>query len=140
MDNQQPDQPASGRKAFWAFVLLVVVALMVVILAWFRTPVVQVPSFDDSEKLVTIQCANAGPSRWDAPISRPGQEISSDPKMVSFSLSVMKNDLESLRTGFACEQARSTHTNTLIVTTFAAGTTILLGYAALNRSRSKQNM
>lgn len=138
MNSQGPIQSTSNRWGFPAYILLVVVALVVVMLVWFRTPEVQVPSSNDGEQLVTLQCANAGPSRWDAPQVRPGQEISSDTKMVPFNLQVMKNDLESLRTGLACGQARDAHTNLLIVTTFAAGVAILLGHAALNRRRQHQ--
>lgn len=135
MSNQDLNQAAPKRSGFPAFAALVVVALIAVLLVWFRTPTIQVPSFNDEDTLITQQCANAGPSRFAAPRAWPGQDVSGDANMIPFSLQVMKNDLESIQAGLACSQARDAHTNTLIVTTFAASTAILLGYVGLTRRR-----
>lgn len=136
MSEPTPDQAAPKNRAFTFFVLLVVAALVAVVLVWFQTPVVYQESSSSSDgAYTTAQCANAGPSRGKPPVVRGGQEVSSDPVMIPFSLQVIKNDIESLRVGFACEQARTAHTNRLIVTAFAAGAAILVGYAALTRRR-----
>lgn len=114
--------------------LLVLVGAAAVLFVWFQTPTVELQGSSEGES-TTVTCANAGPSRWSSPTVSRGQEVSADANMVAFSLQVMKNDIESLRVDRACSQARDAHTNTLIVTTFAAGTAILIGYAALNRRR-----
>lgn len=103
---------------------------------WFQTPVVHQESSGSSDGgYTTTQCANAGPSRGNPPVVRGGQEVSADERMIPYSLQVIKNDIESLRVGVACDQARTAHTNRLIVTAFAAGAAILVGYAALTRRR-----
>lgn len=136
MSIPESDQPTPKRRGFPAFIVLVVVALAAVMFVWFQTLVIQQESSSSGNgEYSTVRCSNAGPSRWNPPTVSRGQEISSEANMIPFSLQVMKNDLESLRAGLACEQARDAHTNTLIVTTFAAGTAILIGYAALNRRR-----
>lgn len=136
MTSTGPDQRTPPRRGTGAFIALVVVALVAVVFVWFHTPVVHKESSGTSEgEFTTVSCSNAGPSRWKPPIAREGQEISLDPNMVTFSLQVMKNDLESIRVGLKCDLARDAHTNTLIVTTFAAGTAIFVGYVLLNRRR-----
>ena len=114
-----------------------VAALALVMFAWFRTPEVQVESDSGGDGYLTFRCANAGPSRWEPPTVRPGQELSGDAAWQAFNLQVLKNDIESLRVDLACGEARDAHTNTLIVTTFAAGTTLFFGYTALWTGRAR---
>jgi hypothetical protein len=102
-----------------------------VIAAWFFTPEVHVDSDTADSGYTTVRCENAGPSRWEPPTVHPGQELANGDSMQSFNLQVLKNDIESLRVGLACDQARASHTNTLIVATFTAATLLLVGYAAL---------
>ena len=125
--------PAPPRR--WArplFLVLVLAALAAVVFVWFQTPVVQVPS-DTAGESRTLRCANAGPSRWDPPTVSPGQELAdgTGPAMQFLNQQIIKNDIESLRVDMACGQARDAHTNTLIVTAFAAGTVLFFGHSAL---------
>ncbi|AXH36441.1 hypothetical protein DVJ78_14370 [Humibacter sp. BT305] len=126
-------------RARWkrpAYLILVVAAFAVVVAVWFHTPTVEVESYSADGGYSTATCANAGPSRFDPPTVYPGQEASSDPAMGTFNQQVIKNDIESLRVDLACAQSRDGHTNTLIVTTFAAGAALLFGYAGLWRRRA----
>lgn len=133
---EAPQSPApTGRWKRPVYLLVVLAALAVVVVAWFFTPTVRLADDDASGGYRTLTCANAGPSRFGAPTVNPGQEVSGDPTMLTFNTQVLKNDIESLRVDLACDQARDGHTNTLIVATFAAGTAIFFGYLALWRRR-----
>ena len=136
MSTPEPEQSAPKKGPVVGFTILVVVALTAVLFAWFHTPVAlrASPGAGDGE-YVKVRCAGSGPSRWAPPRVSEGQDISSDERMIPFSLQVLKNDIEALHVSFACEEARDAHTNTLIVTTFAAGTAIVLGYIGLTRRR-----
>ncbi|MCS5499122.1 hypothetical protein NY547_17895 [Cnuibacter physcomitrellae] len=125
-----------GRWKRPAYLVLVVAAFAVVVAVWFHTPTVEVESGSADGGYSTATCANAGPSRFDSPTVHRGQEVRSDPAMETFNTQVIKNDIESLRVDLACDQARDGHTNTLIVTTFAAGAALLFGYAGLWRRRA----
>lgn len=131
MSDPQSAAPAPERWKRPTYLLVVVAALAMVMFAWFHTPEIQVASSSAEEGYTTLRCANAGPSRWEPPNASSGQELSADPAMQAFNLLVLKNDIEVLRAGLACDQARDSHTNTVIVTTFAAGTIIFFGHAAL---------
>ncbi|MGO3147325.1 MAG: hypothetical protein ACTIJ6_06575 [Leucobacter sp.] len=131
MSEPQPGLPAAIRWKRPVYVVVVVAALTMVMFAWFHTPEVRVASETAEEGYTTARCANAGPSRWKAPLVSRGQELSADANRQSFNQQVLKNDIESLRMNLACGQARDAHTNTLIVTTFAAGLILFFGYTAL---------
>lgn len=137
MSEPQPISPEPGRWKRPAYLLVVLAALALVMFVWFHTPEVEVASDNGEDGYITLRCANAGPSRWEPPTVRPGQELSGDATSQAFDLLILKNDIESLHVGLACGQARDTHTNTLIVTTFVAGTIIFLGYAALWMRRAR---
>lgn len=109
-------------------------------LVWFHTPTAQVTEDGAGNEDITLRCANAGPSRWDPPTVDRGQELSSDPApaMQSHNQQVLKNDIESLRLDLACGQARDAHTNTLIVTVFAAGMVLFFGHAWLWTRRDQR--
>lgn len=131
-----PGPAPRGRWKRPVYLLLVVAAFAVVVAVWFHTPTVEVDSDSADGGSSTATCANAGPSRFGSPTVYPGQEVRSDPNMETFNQQVIKNDIESLRIDLACSQARDGHTNTLIVTTFAAGAALLFGYAGLWRRRT----
>ncbi|WP_378145097.1 hypothetical protein ACFJGV_16475 [Cnuibacter sp. UC19_7] len=135
MTEAQQTPAPTGRWKRPVYLLVVLGALVVVVIAWFFTPTVRLAADDAPDGYRTLTCANAGPSRFGAPTVNPGQEVSGDPNMLTFNTQVLKNDIESLRVDLACDQARDGHTNTLIVTTFAAGTAIFLGYVGLWRRR-----
>jgi len=131
-------QPVSVAPARWkrpVYLVVVLAALVMVMLAWFHTPEARVSSDSAGEGYTTIRCANAGPSRWEPPKVSEGQELDAGESMQSFNLQVLKNDIESLRASMACDMARDGHTDNLIVTTFAAGTILFFGYNALWRRR-----
>ena len=135
MSDPQSGPLAPARWKRPVYLVVVLAALVMVVLAWFHTPEAQVSSDSTGEEYTTIRCANAGPSRWDPPTVSEGQELDASESMQSFNLQVLKNDIESLRASMACDVARDGHTDNLIVTTFAAGTILFFGYNALWRRR-----
>lgn len=102
---------------------------------WFQTPQVRVDSVMAGEGSALVRCANAGPSRWDAPTVQPGQNLAVGAGAETTNLSILKNDLENLRVGLACDQARSAHTDALLVATFAAGAILFFGHTVLWKRR-----
>jgi len=126
-----PATPARWKRP--VYLLLVVAALATVMLVWFHTPEVRVTADSAGPKNVMLRCANAGPSRWDAPTVGRGQELAdgTGPAMQYLNQQILKNDIESLRVDLACGQARAAHTNTLIVAIFAAGLVLFFGHSAL---------
>lgn len=133
MDDVRSAPAVHGRWKRVIYVALVVAAIIVVMTVWFRTPEVQVESESADGGYRTVRCANGGPSRWDPPTVIRGQEVKIDPSpvMVPYNQQILEFNIESLRASVVCGQARDAHTNTLIVTTFAAGTILFFGYHAL---------
>ena len=127
----------TGRWKRPVYLLVVVAALGMVMLVWFHTPQVRVESDTAAQGYVTIRCANAGPSRWEPPTASRGQDLSPAEQV---NWQILKNDLDALRVGLACEQARDGHTNTLIVATFAAGAVLFFGHSALWSRRSRPEL
>ena len=135
MSDPQPVSPAPARWKRPVYLVVVLAALVMVMLAWFHTPEARVSSDSADEGYTTIRCANAGPSRWEPPTVWEGQELSDGENMQSANLEILKNDIESLQVDMVCDLARDGHTDNLIVTTFAAGTILFFGYNALWRRR-----
>lgn len=135
MTTQQlnPARPTGWLRL--VYLILVVALFATVITVWFQTPQVRVESATANAGPTLVRCANAGSSRWDSPTVRPGQELVGGVGAQTTNLSILKNDLESLRVALACDQARSAHTDTLVVTTFGAATLLFFGYVAFWRRR-----
>lgn len=137
MSTTPPIPAEPGRWKRPAYLVLIIAALATVMFAWFYTPTIVVASDGAGNEDITLRCANAGPSRWEPPTVHRSQELEVESTMLTFNQRVLKSDIESLRADLACDQARDRHTNTLVVTTFAAGTAMFLGYGALWARRDR---
>lgn len=126
MNTQQSDATTERWKRP-LYLVLVVAAFAMVVAAWFQTPQVRVDSTTAGDGSALLRCANAGPSRWDPPTVRPGQDLAVGAGAETTNMSILKNDLEDVRVSLACDQARSAHTDTLVVTVFAAGAILFFG-------------
>lgn len=126
-----PASPARWKRPL--FLVLAVAAVATVLFTWFHTPTVVVAADGAGNENITLRCTNSGPSTWDPPTVNRGQELSNDfaPPMQTHNQQILKNDIESLRVSLACSQARDAHTNTLVVTVFAAGAVLFFGHSAL---------
>lgn len=124
---------ASGRWKRPAYVIVVLAAMIMVMAVWFRVPEVQVESLSAEGEYYSFTCANGGSSRWDPPRVTRGQDVKTDtnPLQLPYNQQILGMNIESLRASVVCGQARDAHTNTLIVTTFAAGAILFFGYHAL---------
>ncbi|MFK0073731.1 hypothetical protein [Arthrobacter woluwensis] len=80
------------------YLILVVALFATAITVWFQTPQVRVESATANAGPTLVRCANAGSSRWDSPTVRPGRELVGGVGAQTTNLSILKNDLESLRT------------------------------------------
>ena len=135
MSHPSPNAAGTARWKRPVYLAVVAAAFALVWLAWMHIPTVDADSESSESGTITLTCANGGPSRWAPPTVREGQELMNGDNYQTFNLQVIKNDIESVRFGLACEQARATHTNTLIVTTFAAGAALFFGYHGLWKRR-----
>lgn len=132
-DNERVASAPSGRWKRPAYVVVVLAAMIMVMVVWFRIPEVQVESLSAEGEYSSFTCANGGPSRWDPPRVTRGQDVNTDtnPLLLPYNQQILGLNIESLRMSVVCGQARDAHTNTLIVTTFAAGAILFFGYHGL---------
>lgn len=146
MDNNSTENderavpPASGRWKRPAYVVVVLAAMIMVMVVWFRIPEVQVESLSAEGEFHSFACANGGSFRWDPPKVVRGQEVNTDPNplLLPYNQQILGLNIDSLRTEVVCGKARDAHTNTLIVTTFAAGVILFFGYHGLWTRRADE--
>lgn len=131
MSNPQPVPATPGRWKRPAYLVIVVAAVAMVVSVWFHLPTIQVESASAESGYSTVLCTNGGQSRWDPPTVRASQEVTTDQRLVPFNQQILRMNIDSLRQSVICGQARDAHTNTLIVTTFAAGAILFFGYQGL---------